>query len=166
MNPFKKSVISQSWTKPSTQQVVNMDINSNIDFPNLVPVQTESSLSSVQNIKLLNYADTTKKVNKITVDIMQQEEVLLPGWTHLSYDDSRQLIMEQSPEIFNYDYMGDIYRRNNILQNMYDRWDQNMEYFIEINGEDLYLRTYFNQRENQQEYEDNETDNETNNYDE
>jgi hypothetical protein len=144
MNPFKQFTNTQQRIQPLK---INIDVSSINEFPELVSSTTREKIEQSTS-KKVNYAETTKKVH----DVLNKTDKStnkgpMPGWTQLNYDNvNGEFLMVQSPEIANnkneYLLMESKYRCNIELQNMVDRWTVYLENFIEMHGEELYLRTY------------------------
>ena len=143
-NPFKSYSNTQQRIQTSK---INIDVSSINEFPEMTTtIRPKIETSSLAKA---NYAETTKKVQDITSSnsTLSTEKEVKPGWTQLNYDNSTgKFLMVQSPEIIsNKEYtqrMDAIHNCNIQLQNMVDRWTNYLENFIEMHGEELYLRTY------------------------
>ena len=141
-NPFKSYSNTQQRIQSSQ---INIDVSSINEFPELV--STRPIIETSSSIKA-NYAETIKKVqNVMNKPDQAANKDPRPGWTQLNYNNSTgELLLVQSPEIIsNKEYterIEAIHNCNIQLQNMVDRWSNYLENFIEMHGEELYLRTY------------------------
>jgi hypothetical protein len=156
MNPFRHSdqrPTQQQNQRPTQQQhqrLVQKQKQQEFvaaDFPELYCPNNQNDTQ----------ADNQAKKNQITrLDYMKattqpkieelKENPLLPGWAYLSYDNNRkfQIIYGSETNYANDNDTENNDNNNEKMNQINQRWRQNVDNFIEINGIDTYIRVYGN----------------------